>query len=256
MFAGFSGGGKAIMPGMGGLRTILGNHDEKNIGHPQAIWGVTWGNPIWEEVRQVAHCVGGAFLVNVALNRDVQITGVFAGELDAAHAAGCEFVRQTAMVPTRQPFDIVITTNSGYPLDLNLYQSVKGMRAAEQIVRPGGAIIIATECWDGIPEHGMYGELLRQAHSPQELLSRIQAPGFLELDQWEAQIQAMVQLKAEVYVYSDCLNDEQLTRALLQPCRDIPVTVASLRQRYGDHATIAVMPEGPQTIAYLELEVG
>ena len=196
-----------------------------------------------------------AFLVNVALNREIQITGVFAGDLDAAHAAGCEFVRQTAMVPVDHTFDIVITTNSGYPLDLNLYQSVKGMRAAEQIVRPGGAIIIAAECWDGIPEHGMYGELLRQASSPQELLGRIQTPGFLELDQWEAQIQAMIQLKAEVYVYSDHLSDEQITRALLHPCHDIQATVAELRRRYGDRTTIAVMPEGPQTIAYLDPEV-
>jgi nickel-dependent lactate racemase len=254
-FAGFSGGGKAVMPGMGGLRTILGNHDARNIGHPKATWGVTWGNPIWEEVRQVAQRVGGAFLVNVALNRDGQITAVFAGDLDAAHAKGCEFVRNTAMVATPHPFDIVITTNSGYPLDLNLYQSVKGTRAAEQIVRPGGAIVIAAECWDGIPEHGMYGRLLRGAHSPQELLERIQSPGFLEQDQWQAQIQAMIQLKAEVYVYSDCLSDEQIRAALLKPCRDIPATIAELRRRFGAGAKIAVLPEGPQTIAYLEPEV-
>jgi nickel-dependent lactate racemase len=254
LFAGFSGGGKAIMPGMGGLRMILGNHDAANIGHPQATWGVTWGNPIWEEVREVAHRVGGAFLVNVALNRDGQVTGVFAGDLDAAHADGCEFVRQTAMAPVDRLFDIVITTNSGYPLDLNLYQSVKGMKAAAQIVRPGGAIIIVAECWDGIPEHGRYGEMLRQARSPQELLARIQAPGFLEQDQWQAQIQAMIQLKAEVYVYSDHLSDEQIQQALLLPCRDIPATVAALRRRFGQGATIAVMPEGPQTIAYLEAE--
>lgn len=254
LFAGFSGGGKAIMPGMGGLRMILGNHDAKNIGHPRATWGVTWGNPIWEEVREVALRVGGTFLANIALNRDGAITGVFAGDLDAAHAAGCEFVRRTAMVPVAHPFDIVITTNSGYPLDLNLYQSVKGMRAAEQIVRPGGAIIIAAECWDGIPEHGRYGELLRQARSPHELLERIQSPGYLEQDQWQAQIQAMIQLKADVYVYSDHLSDAQIRDALLLPCRDIPGTVAALRQRFGEGATIAVMPEGPQTIAYLDGE--
>jgi nickel-dependent lactate racemase len=254
LFAGFSGGGKAIMPGMGGLQMILGNHDAKNIGHPKATWGETWGNPIWEEVREVAHMAGGAFLVNVALNRDGEITGVFAGDLDAAHAAGCEFVRQTAMVAAAHPFDIVITTNSGYPLDQNLYQAVKGMKAAAQIVRPGGAIIIAAECWDGIPEHGRYGSLLRQARSPQELLERIQAPGFLEQDQWQAQIQAMIQLKAEVYVYSDHLSDEQIREALLLPCRDIPQTVAALRERFGEGATISVMPEGPQTIAYLDAE--
>jgi nickel-dependent lactate racemase len=158
------------------------------------------------------------------------------------------------MVAAAHPFDIVITTNSGYPLDQNLYQAVKGMKAAAQIVRPGGAIIIAAECWDGIPEHGRYGSMLRQARSPQELLERIQAPGFLEQDQWQAQIQAMIQLKAEVYVYSDHLSDEQIREALLLPCRDIPQIAAALRERFGEGATISVMPEGPQTIAYLDAE--
>ena len=101
----------------------------------------------------------------------------------------------------------------------------------------------------------MYGRLLRQAHSPQELLKRIQAPGFLEQDQWQAQIQAMIQQEAEVYVYSDHLSDEQISSALLKPCRDIPATVAALRRRCGESVTIAVMPEGPQTIAYIDTEV-
>jgi nickel-dependent lactate racemase len=97
--------------------------------------------------------------------------------------------------------------------------------------------------------------MLRQARSPQELLGRIQTPGFLEQDQWQAQIQAMIQLKADVYVYSDHLSDEQIRDALLLPCRDIAQTVDSLRQRFGESAAIAVMPEGPQTIAYLESKV-
>ena len=178
LFAGFSGGGKAIMPGMAGQQTVLGNHDARNIAHPQATWGVTWGNPIWEEIREVALSSGRVFLLNVTLDKARQVTGVFAGDLDQAHAAGCAFVKQTSMQPVPHPFDIVITTNSGYPLDLNLYQSVKGMSAASQIVRPGGAILLAAECWDGIPDHGSYGDLLRSASSPQELLERINTPGF------------------------------------------------------------------------------
>jgi len=251
-FAGFSGGGKALMPGMAGQRTVLGNHDAGMIAHPQATWGITAGNPIWEEVMEVAHAAGGTFLVNVTLNRDKAITGVFAGDLDAAHAAGCAFARETAMAPVPAPFDIVVTTNSGYPLDLNLYQAVKGMSAASQIVKPGGAIIIAAECWDGIPDHGLYGQLLAAARSPRELLDAITAPGFLKQDQWQAQIQAQIQLKAEVYVRSDYLTDEQVRRALLRPCASIEHTVAQLRERYGSTATICVLPEGPQTIPYVE----
>jgi len=252
LFAGFSGGGKAIMPGMGGLRTILGNHDATNIGHPQATWGVTAVNPIWEEVRETALKAGQTFLVNVTLNKDKQITGVFAGDLVEAHRAGCAFVKKTAMTPVTHPFDIVVSTNSGYPLDLNLYQSVKGMSAAALVVKPGGAIIVATDCWDGIPDHGSYGRLLREANSPQELLARITAPGFLEQDQWQAQIQAIIQMKADVYVHSRNLSAAQIRSALLLPCPRIEDTLIELRKRYGPQASICILPEGPQTIPFIK----
>jgi len=251
LFAGFSGGGKAIMPGMAGQRTVLGNHDAGMVGHPKAIWGVTQGNPIWEEVREVAGQAGRLFLLNVTLNRDKAVTGVFAGDLDRAHAAGCAFVKRSAMVPVDRPFDIVVTTNSGYPLDINLYQSVKGMRAADQVVRPGGAIIIATSCWDGVPEHGLYGRILRESRDPRELLEKICAPGFLEQDQWQAHVQALIQQKAEISVRSDGLTDDQIRAALLQPCRRIEDTIAGLLTKYGRGASICVMPEGPQTIPYI-----
>ena len=251
-FAGFSGGGKAIMPGMGGLSTVLRNHDAVMIANPNATWGITHGNPIWEEVQEAAKMAGKTFLVNVTLNKHKQITGVFAGELDEAHAAGCAFAKSTAMVPVQQPFDIVITTNSGYPLDLNLYQAVKGMSAAAQIVKPGGTIIIAAECWDGIPEHGLYGKLLRQARDPQDLLDTICSPGFQEQDQWEAQIQAQIQRKADVLVYSDYLTDEQIRTAMLKPCRSIEMKVSELLEKYGPDARICVLPEGPQTIPYIQ----
>jgi len=251
LFAGFSGGGKAIMPGMAGQRTVLGNHDAGMVGHPKAIWGVTRGNPIWEEVGEVARQAGRLFLLNVTLNRDKAVTGVFAGDLDQAHAAGCAFVKRSAMVAVERPFDIVVTTNSGYPLDINLYQSVKGMRAADQVVRQGGAIIIAARCSDGIPEHGLYGKILRESKSPRELLDRICAPGFLEQDQWQAHIQALIQLKADIYVRSDGLTDDQIRGALLIPCRRIEDTVAELVGKYGRGASICVMPEGPQTIPYV-----
>jgi nickel-dependent lactate racemase len=250
-FAGFSGGGKAVMPGMAGLQTVLGNHDARMISHARATWGITRGNPIWEEIREVAHMVGPSFLVNVALNRDKEITAVFAGDLDAAHQAGCAFVRETAMVAVLHPFDVVLTSNSGYPLDLNLYQAVKGMSAAAQVVREGGAIIIAADCWDGIPDHGLYGELLRQAESPQAVLDMIHTPGFLEQDQWEAQVQAQIQLKADVYVRSDNLTDEEISSALLRPCARIEETLADLMAERGPGATLCVLPEGPQTIPWV-----
>jgi nickel-dependent lactate racemase len=250
-FAGFSGGPKGVLPSIAGAESVHSNHGYDMIGHPHATWGVTAGNPIWEEMCEVALRTNPTFLLNVALNPARQITGVFAGEMLAAHAAGCAFVMEHAMVPVATPVDIVITTNSGYPLDQNLYQSVKGMSAANRIVRDGGAIIIAAACADGLPDHGRYAALLAEAGSPQGVLDMIARPGFSQPDQWQVQIQANIQLRADVYVRSDGLTDAQIQRALLRPCHDIEQTVAAIESELGRPATICVMPEGPQTIAYV-----
>jgi lactate racemase len=203
-------------------------------------------------VQEVASRAGKLFLLNVSLNKNKHITGVFCGEMKAAHTTGCEFVRKSAMVPVDQPFDIAVTTNSGYPLDLNLYQTVKGMSAAAQIVREGGAILLAAECWDGIPEHGLYGQLLKEAENPQALLDKICKPGFLKQDQWQAQIQAQIQLKADVYVFSENLSDRQIREALLKPCRSIEETLKGLVAKFGPGARICILPEGPQTVPYVK----
>lgn len=250
-FAGFSGGPKAVMPGMAGQKTVLGNHDAALIAHPNVTWGVMDDNPLRDEICEAAGMTTPSFLLNVTLNRDKAITGVFAGALESAHRAGAEFARKTAMVPVEEPFDIVITTNSGYPLDLNLYQTVKGMSAAAQVVRPGGAIIAAAECWDGIPDHGLYGQLLREAADPADLLAHIRAFPEPRQDQWQAQVQAQIQQKATVYVYAGGLTPEQIRGALFEPCTDIAATVDYLRAIYGQDARICVLPEGPQTVPYV-----
>lgn len=251
-FAGFSGGPKAILPSLAGAESVFTNHGLEMIAHPKAAWGITEGNPIWMEMREVALRTRPTFLLNVALNAKREITGVFAGDMLAAHAAGCAFVKESAMIGVDGPYDVVITTNSGYPLDQNLYQSVKGMSAAAQIVRPGGAIIMAAACEDGLPSHGLYAQLLAQGGSPQGVLEMVSRPGFCAQDQWQVQIQAQIQLKARVYVYSENLTDEQIEGALFLPCRDIEETVARLAEAYGPRARMCVLPEGPQLIPYLK----
>jgi lactate racemase len=250
-FAGFSGGGKAAMPGMAGITTILGNHGANMISHPKSTWGITFGNPIWEEINEVAHKVGRIFLVNVALNRNREICGVFCGDLDKAHQTGCDAVKKSAMQPVPESFDIVVTTNSGYPLDLNLYQTVKGMSAAAQVVKTGGSIIIAAECSDGVPEHGLYGQLLRSHQNPDQLLEEILLSDSARHDQWQVQVQAMIQKKADVFVYSE-LSEKQILEAMLIPCPKIEETLAKLMKKYGPKAKICVIPEGPQTIPYIQ----
>ena len=213
-FAGFSGGPKGAIPALAGHERVLTNHGYAMIGDPRATWGITEGNPIWEEMREAARLIEPLFLLNVTLNAGGELTGVFAGDVIEAHRRGCAFVRDSAMVPVEEPFDAVVTTNSGYPLDQNLYQTVKGMQAANGIVRAGGAIVLAAACEDGLPRHGRYAELLAEAGSPDAILELLQRPGFSAQDQWQqVQIQAQIQRHADVYVYSDGLDDAEI-RAL------------------------------------------
>lgn len=250
-FAGFSGGPKAVLPALSGQESVLSNHGRDMIAHPHSTWGTIEGNPIWNEMREVALQTEPHFLVNVTVNPKHQITGVFAGNLLAAHAAGCAFVREHVMIGVDEPYDIAITSNSGYPLDQNLYQTVKGMSAANRIVRDGGAIIMCAACADGLPDHGRYAELLEEAGSPQGILDMLARPGFGEQDQWQVQIQALIQLRTNVHVYSDGLSDAQILKALLTPCRDISQTIEHLKQTYGPSPRICVMPDGPAAIAYV-----
>jgi nickel-dependent lactate racemase len=247
-FAGFSGGPKGIMPGVAGLKTVLSNHGRANIADPNAAFGITEGNPIWEEMRDIALRVGPSFLVNVTLNEKRAITGVFAGGLVAAHKVGIEFVKKSAMQPVAEPFDMVITTNSGYPLDQNLYQSVKGMSAAARIVRQGGDIIMAAECRMGLPDGSPYDQLLRRAKDPEDILALIAGDTFPE--QWQAQIQALIQRKAAIYIYSS-LPEAAVRAAHLLPCAEIEATVKKLCEKSGGATRIAVLPQGPLTVPYL-----
>jgi nickel-dependent lactate racemase len=251
-FAGYSGGPKGVLPALAGAESVMTNHGRTMIAHEKAAWGITEGNPIWEEMREVALMTEPTFLLNVTLNVHKQITGVFGGELLAAHAEGCRFVREQAMVGVEAPYDVVVTTNSGYPLDQNLYQCVKGMSAARQIVCQGGAIVMAGACQDGLPDHGRYAELLAQGGSPQGVLDMLAQPGFGAQDQWQVQVQAMIQLFADVYVYSEGLTERQIRNALFEPTGDVAATVAMLKEAAGKDARVCVLPEGPQTVAYLK----
>ena len=131
-----------VAPGLAGLETVMRLHDAARIGHPKATWGVTEGNPVHDDVREIARMTGVHFALDVTLNRNQEITAAFAGDIFEEHAAACAHATKNAMRPVEAPFDVVVTTNSGYPLDQNLYQAVKGMSAASTIVKPGGTIVL------------------------------------------------------------------------------------------------------------------
>ncbi|MFS0821663.1 nickel-dependent lactate racemase [Bacillus sp. 1P02SD] len=250
-FAGFSGGPKGIMPGIAGIDTIMHFHSAKMIAHPKSTWGIIEGNPVQGEATEVVSMCKPDFMLNVTLNGDKEITNYFAGDVIEAHRKGCEYVEEHAMVPCMEPFDIVVTTNSGYPLDQNLYQAVKGISAAHKIVKKGGAIICASECIDGIPDHGNYAKILKMFKTPHELLEKVNKPEFSLFDQWQAQKQAMVQIWADVYVYSS-LSDKEIKEAMFKPVVNIEETIGELLNKYGNDARIAVLPFGPLTIPYIQ----
>ena len=250
-FAGFSGGPKMIAPGLAGLQTVMTLHDAARIGHPNATWGVIDGNPVHEDVREIARMAPAHFSVDVTLNREQKITAAFAGEMFVEHRAACGYAKETAMREVPAPFDVVLTTNSGYPLDQNLYQAVKGMSAAAKIVKPGGTIVCAAECRDGLPSHGSYGAVLASQPDPQGLLAMINAPGYSVPDQWQVQIQAQIQLKADVLVKTTGLGPAEVRAAHFVPVEDVARAVRESLERAGPGATLCVLPQGPQTIPYL-----
>jgi lactate racemase len=252
--AGFSGGYKGVFPAVADIDSIMHYHRASVIGDPRSTWGILEGNPTQDMIRANGALLPLDFCINVTLNRKREITRFFCGDVLAAHLEGCAFAKSTAMVACPRPYPIVITTNGGYPLDQNLYQAVKGMSAAAQIVEDGGLILQASRCNDGFPNHGNFRKLLFEHSSPKSLLDTILTPGFSMYDQWEAQLLAIIRLKARVGIYSE-LDAEEVRRAHLEPVTDISEELGEEIRRLGSDVPVAVLPEGPMTIPYLSQQV-
>jgi lactate racemase len=250
-FAGFSGGPKMVAPGLAGLDTVLALHNAARIGDPRATWGVTVGNPVHDAVRAIAAATRVDFALDVLIDDQHRITRAFGGEVLAMHAVAIAAARDEAMQAVEAPFDVVVTTNSGYPLDQNLYQAVKGMSAAATVVAEGGTIVCAAECRDGLPTHGSYGTVLASQPDPAALLQMITAPGYSVPDQWQVQIQAQIQLKAQVLVKTSGLGPAEVRAAHFEPIEDVTRSVHAALARAGSSSTLCVLPQGPQTIPYL-----
>ena len=245
-FAGFSGGPKAVCPGLAASATILEAHHPRRIADARATFVTRAGNPVHDFVRAAAALAPPHLSLDVAINRARQVTAVFAGPLPEAHDAACAHVQSSAMRAVDEPFDLVVSTNGGYPLDRNLYQAVKGMAAAERIVRPGGVIVMAAACEDGVPAAGGFARLLAEAGTPADLAGAAGAP---ELDRWQAQVLGRVLARAEVHLHSAGLDARAIADALLVPAPDLDGAVADALARLGPDARVAVIPEGPLTVA-------
>jgi lactate racemase len=248
--AGFSGGYKGIFPALADIESITHYHRAAVIADPKSTWGVLDGNPTQAQIRENGALLPLDFCVNFTLNRERAITGFYCGDAIEAHERGCAAAKEAAMVPSGRAFPVVVTTNGGYPLDQNLYQTVKGMSAGAQVVEDGGYILTAARCNDGFPAHGNFRQLLVEHETPQAILDTVLTPGFSMFDQWEAQMLAMILVRARAGLYSEIPADE-LRRAHVEPVADVGARLADELRRVGRGAPVAVLPEGPMTIPYL-----
>jgi nickel-dependent lactate racemase len=247
-FAGFSGGPKGACPGLASLETILEAHSPARIADPAATWLVTEGNPVHDFVRAAVALAPPALSLDVAINQQRQLTAVFAGPLPDGHAAACRFVEETSVQQVGPRFDVVLSTNGGYPLDRNLYQAVKGMAAAERVVRSGGTIVMAAECADGTPGGSAFARLLASA-TVAGTLDATDGPS--ETDRWQAQVLGRVLRHAQVWLHSGGLTDEEVRAAFVRPVDDVSDAVAEALDAtgLGGDARLGVLPYGPLTVA-------
>jgi len=248
--AGFSGGPKAVVPGVAAIDTIFSIHSLELVGHPNSAYGLLDGNPLQQAIVDLVALSPPDFTINVTLNHAKQLTGIFAGHYLEAHRAGCHKVRENTMTPVPEAFPWVITTNSGFPLDQNLYQSIKGMAAAALICEKGGEITIASECSDGLPAHGNFGSFLRQHASLEEAEKALWAMPQPMLDQWQVQNLAKYCRDYRISIYS-ALSADEVSSSKLTPVQDFDAYLREKLAVLGKGARVAVLPEGPLTIPYI-----
>lgn len=243
-FAGYSGGRKSVLPGVAARKTVLANHCAAFIDHPAARTGVLEENPIHRDMLWAAKTAGLRFILNVVLNEKKQIIRAVAGDPEAAHRQGTDFLARLCRVST-PPADIVITTNGGYPLDQNVYQAVKGMTAAEAAVRPGGVIIMLARSADGIGG-AYFSRQLQGAADIQKTLAlfRSRLPEETEPDQWQTQILLRVLSRARVIYLSD-LPDETVRSLRMIPAHSIEEALALAKKLTGsEKPSVTAIPDG------------
>ena len=247
-FAGYSGGNKMIAPGLAGIDTILGLHSYKLISSHLSTWASFDSNPIQNEILNVSSKAPSNFSVEVNINRNNDITSIYAGDPQKSHLASIKSSEATSIQYVNNPFDLVITTNSGYPLDQNLYQCVKGISAASEIVKDNGTIICIAECRDGIPDHGYFFETLSQLIEPKQILKNIKNTKTNKQDQWQTQILCEILTKAKVLIKTTGVSDNELRLCHLEPISDLQKTIDKIISDFKGNQKICALPEGPMTI--------
>ena len=250
-FAGFSGGRKSILPGICSERTVNENHSYKAVSHPRSNSGMLKDNPIHADMLCAAKAVNVQFIFNVALDGEKKIVAAWAGDLEKAHEAGVAFIRQWSQCPVVTG-DIVITSNGGYPLDQNLYQSPKAMATAEACAGEDGVIIMCCSCCDGMGG-AHFGQLIQRG-TPEEIdryLSSI-PPEKTIPEQWCTQVCVRVLRKHPVILVTTFLNHDEVRKANMIPASTPDEALEIAYRLKGEQASVVVIPDGVSVLTVKE----
>ena len=243
-FAGFSGGRKSVLPGVCDKTTVLGNHCGEFIASANARTGILEGNPLHIDMVAAARMAKLQFIVNVVIDEEKHTVAAFAGDLEKAHEAGVSFLRQYCEVQA-VPGDIVITSNGGAPLDQNIYQSVKGLTAAEASAKEGAVLIMCADLADGTGGEGFY-QSLKNCESPAAHFAQCAATPQSETipDQWESQILARILMKHRVIFVSRPEMEVTLREMKLDYAASLEEAFAMAKADKGEDASVTVIPNG------------
>jgi nickel-dependent lactate racemase len=250
LMLGFSGGRKLVAPGVAGEETIRTIHSPRFMREPAATEGSIEGNPLHAELLEIAAMAGHDFILDVTMTREREISGVFAGCPVNAHAAGVRFLREHSMERLAEAADAVITSAAGYPLDLTFYQTIKGITAAEHIVKPRGPILLLGECAEGIGSPD-FAEKLRAYAGPENYLRAI-ADTPVVPDQWQLEKLALTERNHKVFFYTPGAPKRELGALADQSYSSVEAAIAALLAALPKDARVALIPEGPYAYARVD----
>jgi nickel-dependent lactate racemase len=247
-FAGFSGGRKSVLPGVASAKTVMANHCSEFIASEYARSGVLENNPLHRDMLYAAKQAKLAFILNVVIDSEKNVIKAFAGDSELAHLEGCKFVMELASVKAVKA-DIAISTNGGYPLDQNIYQSVKGMTAAEATCSEGGIIIMVSACNDGHGGQSFYDNIAN-ASNAREVLDRVIKVGRNDTapDQWEFQILARILDKHTVIFVTDMCDPEMIVSMHMQHAFTFEEALKKALEIKGNDAKITIIPDGVSVV--------
>ena len=249
-FFGFSGGRKSIGIGIAGEETIQGNHSAENISSLDARFGIYKENPMHKFATEITKLIGADFIINVCINEEHKITKIASGNLEKTHEYLVNYQLKNVFQEISEPYDIVISGNGGYPLDLNLYQAVKSMAIGEMAVKDNGTIISVNELSDGVGLDN-FKELIFSGKTHRKLYEQILSKEIVVPDQWEIQILTRILMKAEIFIVSR-LNKNEIGNIGLKYANNVEEAIDISLKRHGKNAKILILPHGPQVIPLLK----